>query len=79
MVLGFEARETTKDIDVVICAPAAARVRQLATALAKELGWPADWLNDAAKGFVGQPSPGQILLELPGSSRVECLLITSSR
>ena len=66
MVLGFEAREATKDIDVVICAPAAARVRQLATALAEELGWPADWLNDAAKGFVGQPSPGQILLEAPG-------------
>ncbi len=79
MVLGFEAREATKDIDVVICAPAAARVRQLATALAEELGWPADWLNDAAKGFVGQPSPGPILLEAPESSRVRCLLNTCLR
>jgi len=66
MVLGFGAREATKDIDVVIRAPAAATVRQLAAAVAEELGWPADWLNDAAKGFVGQPSPGPLLLEAPG-------------
>jgi predicted nucleotidyltransferase len=66
MVLGFEAREATKDVDVVIRAPAAAIVRQLAADLADELGWPTDWLNDAAKGFVGQPSPGPILLEAPG-------------
>jgi len=62
MVLGFGARAATKDVDVVIRAPAAAIVRQLAAELAEELGWPADWLNDAAKGFVGQPSPGPLLL-----------------
>jgi len=66
MVLGFSAREATKDVDVVIRAPAAAIVRQLAGDLADELGWPTDWLNDAAKGFVGQPSSGPILLEAPG-------------
>jgi hypothetical protein len=66
MVLGFAAREATKDVDVLVRAPAAAIVRQLAADLAEELGWPADWLNDAAKGFVGQPSPGPILLEAPG-------------
>lgn len=66
MVLEFEAREATKDVDVVIRAPAAATVRQLAATLAEELDWPANWLNDAAKGFVGQPSPGPILLEAPG-------------
>lgn len=66
MVLGFAAREATKDIDVVIRAPAAALVRALAATLADELGWPPDWLNDAAKGFVGQPSPGPLLLEAPG-------------
>ena len=66
MVLGFAAREATKDVDVVIRAPAAATVRQLAAALAEELGWPADWRNDAAKGFVGQPSAGPTLLEAPG-------------
>jgi predicted nucleotidyltransferase len=66
MVLGFKARESTKDIDVVIRAPAAALVRQMAVVVAEELGWPADWLNDAAKGFVGQPSSGPILLEAPG-------------
>jgi len=66
MVLGFEARKATKDVDVVIRAPAAAIVRQLAAELAEELGWSADWLNDAAKGFVGQPSAGPILLQAPG-------------
>ena len=38
MVLGFSAREATKDVDVVIRAPAAAIVRQLAGDLADELG-----------------------------------------
>ena len=66
MVLGFAAREATKDVDVVIRAPAPAVVRQLAADLAEELGWPADWLNDAAKGFVGQPSSGPLLLDAPG-------------
>jgi predicted nucleotidyltransferase len=42
MVLGFEARAATKDVDVVIRAPAAAIVRQLAADLAEELGWSND-------------------------------------
>jgi len=66
MVLAFGARAATKDVDVVIRAPAATIVRQLAATLAEELGWPTDWLNDAAKGFVGQPSAGPLLLEAPG-------------
>jgi hypothetical protein len=66
MVLRFEAREATKDVDVIIRAPAAAVVREMAATVADELGWPADWINDAAKGFVGQPSSGPLLLKAPG-------------
>lgn len=72
MVLGFGAREATKDVDVLIRTPAAAIVRELAADLAEELGWPIDWLNDAAKGFVGHPSSGSSCWRPQGSSRVPC-------
>jgi len=48
MVLVFDARESTKDVDVVVLSPEAARVRELAQIVATERNWPADWLNDAA-------------------------------
>ena len=48
MVLVFDARESTKDVDVVVLSPEAERVRELAQIVATERNWPADWLNDAA-------------------------------
>lgn len=67
MVLGYDARLATHGIDAIILAPEAAHlVRTLAAEIAQEFGWPDDWLNDGAKGFVVGISEGPTLF---GSSR----------
>lgn len=66
MVLVFGTRQTTRDVDVVVLAPEAAQVRELAFLVAQEKGWSADWLNDAAKGFVVGRSDGPVILSAPG-------------
>ena len=53
MVLAFEARLSTRDVDVFIRSPREARiVRELAKRVAGERDWNDDWLNDAAKGYL---------------------------
>jgi hypothetical protein len=68
MVLAYQARLSTRDVDVVIVAPrgAESRVRQLAAQVAAERGWPEDWLNDAAKGYMLGVSQGAVLVSAPG-------------
>jgi len=67
MVLRFGARESTRDVDVAILAPAEAqRVRELAHVVAAEQGWPNDWLNDGAKGYLIGLSSGPVVLSAPG-------------
>lgn len=67
MVLRFQARESTRDVDVAIVAPAQVKmVRELALAVATEKGWPADWLNDGAKGYLVGLSSGPVVLSAPG-------------
>lgn len=67
MVLKFNARSATKDIDAVILGPApASLVRAMAERVATRLGWPSDWLNDGAKGYVGADVQGEVLFEAPG-------------
>ena len=67
MVLRFQARESTRDVDVAILAPAEAnKVRELARAVAAEKSWPVNWLNDGAKGYLIGISNGPIVLSTPG-------------
>lgn len=67
MVLGYDARLSTHDVDACFLPPPEASVvRRWAIIVAEELALPDDWLNDAAKGFLVGLSLGPILLSAPG-------------
>ncbi len=50
MVLAFDARQSTRDVDAVFRPPEI--IWQAASEIAEEMSLPADWLNDGVKGFV---------------------------
>ena len=67
MVLVFETRQTTRDLDVLVIPPTdAADVRVLAATVGAERGWPENWLNDAAKGFMVGVSLGPVIFAADG-------------
>ncbi len=67
MVLGYSARLSTHDVDVLIVSPSDAKfVRDLAHSIARERGLPDSWLNDGAKGFLMGMSAGPTVLTKPG-------------
>jgi hypothetical protein len=67
MVLGYNARQATHDIDAFFVPPPDAQVaRQWVKTVARERGWPDDWLNDAAKGYLKGISEGPVLFRAPG-------------
>jgi hypothetical protein len=61
LVLLFNARQTTKDVDAYILQPDPPRVREAAAQVARDLDLPEDWLNDAAKGYFVAISEGDVL------------------
>jgi hypothetical protein len=63
LVLLFEARDTTKDVDAFFLKPDASTIRSAAAVVARELDWPEDWLNDAAKGYLVGLTTGAVLYE----------------
>lgn len=50
MVLAFQARPSTKDVDAIFHPPQI--IRELSRVIQQEQGLPEDWINDGAKGFV---------------------------
>ena len=67
MVLAYNARLATHDIDVFILSPRKAQItRSLAQQVAQEFEWPNDWLNDGAKGFLVGISQGPVIFSAPG-------------
>lgn len=50
MMLAYDARQSTKDVDAIIRPPDVGR--RLAAKVAQERGWHDDWLNDDVKQFV---------------------------
>lgn len=67
MVLAYSARASTRDVDAIFLAPPPAhKIRSWATSVARERGWPDDWLNDGAKGFLVNLTPGPLLLSSTG-------------
>src|SRR5438874_8556499 len=65
MTLVLRQREATKDIDAYFASNASA-IRAAAARVAREEGLPADWLNDAVKGFVYTQPETSLWLEFPG-------------
>lgn len=67
MVLMYNARPSTHDVDVMILVLRQARiVRELAKQVAQEYNLLEDWLNDGAKGYLVGISNGQTVFFAPG-------------
>lgn len=67
MVLEYESRPSTHDVDVAILLPKEAKItRQLAEKVALELDWPIDWLNDGAKSYIIGTSTNQTIYSSRG-------------
>jgi len=58
MMLAFQVRQTTKDVDAIF-APVDA-VREAARFVASDLDLPTDWLHDAVKGFASDMGRFQV-------------------
>jgi len=65
LVLLFQARESTRDVDAYFVRPAASRLRDAVERVAMRLDLPADWLNDGAKGYIVGLTKGELLHQSP--------------
>ena len=62
MILAFDARQATRDVDAVFRPPEL--FRKAAAEIASEMALPPDWLNDGVKGFVSS-TPDYVANDLP--------------
>lgn len=63
LVLLFQARESTKDVDAYFVTPEASVIRAAAEVVADRLHLPGDWLNDGAKAYLVGVTTGDTLYE----------------
>src|SRR6185436_10072231 len=63
LVLLFDARQTTKDVDAYFVRPDASIIRTAVAAVADHLNLPEDWLNDGAKAYFVGVTMGSPLYE----------------
>ncbi|HEY0510780.1 MAG TPA: hypothetical protein VGH73_02675 [Thermoanaerobaculia bacterium] len=64
LVLLYNAREATKDVDALaLISVEPAVVRSAAGRVAEQMGLPEDWLNEGAKGYLHGLVPGKVLFE----------------
>jgi len=67
LVLGYDARHSTQDVDALLLSPPEAYIiRAWSARIAQENGWSEDWLNDGAKAYLTTVSEGPVLFEAPG-------------
>ncbi len=65
MVLAYDARDATRDVDAIFKPTTA--IRAAVKQMAKEKDLPEDWLNDGVKGFMpGNPEHQTTLIDIPG-------------
>ena len=60
LALAFNVRRATRDVDAVVRG-SPTFLRNAAAEVAREEGWPEDWLNDGVKGFVSAHERMQIM------------------
>ena len=65
MALVLRARTTNKDVDAVIASDPKP-MREAVARVAQRHALPADWLNDAVKGFIYKQPPTRLWAEYPG-------------
>jgi hypothetical protein len=64
LVVLYEARDSTKDVDAFLVDPDSGEaLRRAARQVASDLGLPDDWLNDAVKGYIYGLALGEVVLE----------------
>jgi hypothetical protein len=65
LVLMYNAREATRDVDLCSIGSGPAALREAARRVAATLELPDDWLNDGVKGYLKGLLPGEVLLDRP--------------
>ena len=66
LALAFDLREATRDVDAVVRGHAGF-LKRVAMEVARDEGWPEDWLNDGVKGFTSEHEQMRLMETFAGS------------
>lgn len=77
LALVFDLRHATRDVDAVMQGPSDF-LRNAAAQVAREEGWPSDWLNDGVKGFTAQREEMQLMAQFNPSAAGGLRIFTPS-